>query len=85
MKRKFKKGDKVYCKRFGRGKVVSIDNEDIAYPLKVKFKKSNDIQHYTNDGRYYYIAVGRDKKDEELDIHHVPPNWWQRLINKLKS
>ncbi len=86
MKREFKKGDKVYCEQFGYGKIISIDNEKLAYTLKVKFKKIDTIIRYTNDGYYYSIVLGCGIiKDKELDIHHVPPTWWQQILNKLKS
>jgi hypothetical protein len=77
MKREFKVGDKVYCKRFGRGKIVFIDDNKLIYTTKVFFKKAAFPQNYTEEGLYLF-----NEPNKKLDIRFT---WLQRIINKLKK
>ena len=73
-----KKGDKVYARRFGMGKIIDIDENKQPYniyPVYVKFKCTQDIIKYTREGKYYfsddkYIAHGDDPDDVDIQLVH---------------
>lgn len=53
----FEVGDPVYCEKFGKGVVTSVNNDhyDPNYPMTVRFNYGA-TKHFTLEGRYVFCC-----------------------------